>query len=517
MIGLGAPWWLIALAAIPLLRWLHRWQAPLSAAPVSAAFLWNRAESLGTGGARRQTPDPAWRRRALIAGLLVIAMAQPWWQRDSGVITVWIDDSLSMSASESGVSRLATALDELREALPDALARRVTLRSLSDPARALLSSNAAAFDPIQWLVASRGEPDPPPVAMLSPDAAHWLVTDGANERLVEWALSAPLRRIIRVGTATENVAVTQLAARRSLDSEGAFDLLIGISNQGTEAATRELHLTSDTRDLATWALSIRAGETQTLTANHVIADDTLTAALNSGDAVALDDSLVLPPSAIARTPVSLDAACPADLSLAIRSHPGLDVVAAGVAAELQLDCSDRPRRAQALLRFHTSAAAPVDAPAEWTSGVGRLQELHLPEDWIAAATWDAALLREYEILLAVNDKPLLVRHQEQPFVIETVLDMSRPQFTRQPEYAVLIAGLIDLALGRAVLDATAIAMNDVEASNIVPSDIVAPETYEHPHGAIRQPVSDMLLALAAFLLFADMLLLWRAGREARRA
>ncbi len=517
MIGLGAPWWLIALAAIPLLRWLHRWQAPLSTAPVSAAFLWDSAESLSAGGENRQRPDPAWRRRALIAALLALALAQPWWQRDSGLITVWIDDSLSMSATEQGESRLVTGLAELRRALQESGAGRVTLRSLSDPARTMLDRDPDAFDAGEWLAASQGEPDPPAAALLSRDSAHWLVTDGANEQLVEWAVSAPLQRIIRVGVATENVAVTRIAARRNLDSAGSFDLLIDVSNQGSDSANRELQLASATGDFYTRMLALRAGETRHLTATHAVGENELTASLSPADAVALDDSLTLSLAEIARIPVALDVLCPAPLALAIRAHPTLLVVPAGETAELQLNCSDRVPLAPAVLRFHTAATAPVDVSLEWWPGAGRLQELQLRQDWMAAAAWNVEPEGEYETLLAANQRPLLIRRPSRPTVLETVLDMSRPEFVRQPEYAALIAGLIDLALGRTLLDAVAIATIDPGASDIVPSEVVASEGTQLRHGAIRQPLSDLLLALAALVLLADMLLLWRAAREARRA
>ena len=211
MVGLSVPWWLIALAVIPLVRWLHRWQAPLSNTPVSAIFLWDKAGFTGTGGETRHTPDPAWRRRALIASLLVVALAEPWWQRDGGLVSVWIDDSLSMTATEQGISRLANGLLVLDQALQDSGSGRVTLRSLSDPSRAVQGNDPLAFDANTWLAASQGEPRPLSAALLSPEHAHWLVTDGANERLVEWAEDAPLARVITFGNATENVAVTPFA------------------------------------------------------------------------------------------------------------------------------------------------------------------------------------------------------------------------------------------------------------------------------------------------------------------
>ena len=110
MFGLTTPWWLFALTVIPLIRWLHRWRAPLSRASVSALFLWTTVDAVSAGGLSQQIPDPAWRRRALIASLLILALAGPWLQRDELRITVWIDDTLSMATIEQDQSRLAEGL-----------------------------------------------------------------------------------------------------------------------------------------------------------------------------------------------------------------------------------------------------------------------------------------------------------------------------------------------------------------------------------------------------------------------
>ena len=67
MFGLLQPWWLIALGVIPLIRWLHRRQAPLSSHAVSAVFLWQAEAPVDAPGSEQRPPDTAWRRRALIA------------------------------------------------------------------------------------------------------------------------------------------------------------------------------------------------------------------------------------------------------------------------------------------------------------------------------------------------------------------------------------------------------------------------------------------------------------------
>ena len=517
MAGLSLPWWLIALAVIPLIRWLHRWQAPLSETPVSAVFLWETAASIGAGGEVSRKPEAAWRRRALIAALLVVALAEPWWQRAVGPVTVWIDDSLSMSAIEREDSRLANGLAILEQALQDSDTRSVTLRSLSDPAKAFLGNDPRAYDASTWLAASPGNPQPLPAALLNLDSAHWLLTDGADERLVRWAANAPLTRVIAVGEATENTAVTRLAARPDLETPGSVHVLASVSNQGDREAIRRLRIESGASILESRALTIHPGETRHLTATYALGGAGLTASLDPKDAVSLDDSLTLAASAIARVPVHLDAACPGELSMAIRSHPVLVPVATSGTAQLQVICSDDPLIAEAILRVHVSGSEPATGPLDWQPGARRLQELHLPQEWISVAAWDAEPEGDFETLLATGEKPLVIRRKDKMSVVETVLDMSRPSFSHQPEYAAVVAGLIDLALNRPLLDSVVKSTIDPIASRIAPSKLPTRTFEGSSYGVTRQSLSNIFLALAVLVLLTDIILVWRARREARRA
>jgi hypothetical protein len=136
---------------------------------------------------------------------------------------------------------------------------------------------------------------------------------------------------------------------------------------------------------------------------------------------------------------------------------------------------------------------------------------------VSVAAWDDALAGNFETLLVANEAPLVIRRQGSTRVIETVLDMSRPTFSRQPEYAAVVAGLIDLTLDRRLLDSVAISMTDPAASRIAPSNMHVRASAANSHGAIRQSLSNALLAIAVLVLLADMFLLWRAREEARRA
>ena len=106
---------------MPVIRWLHRFQAPDSSQSVSALFLWAGSRHEQAAGQQQSKPDPAWRRRALASALLVAVLAGPYWLDAQRPIVVWVDDSLSMAAVENGQSRLDAAFAELSGQVSEAL------------------------------------------------------------------------------------------------------------------------------------------------------------------------------------------------------------------------------------------------------------------------------------------------------------------------------------------------------------------------------------------------------------
>jgi len=151
MPGFINPLWLIALGLIPLIRWLHRWQSPLSSWPVSALFLWRNSTADQQAGKEKRPPEPAWRRRALAAAFMITALSGPYLQSESRSLTVWIDDSLSLGTVENGSTRLETLFARLASALEDhdPAWEEVTLRSLTNPGRAqhYSAGDFGAIDP----------------------------------------------------------------------------------------------------------------------------------------------------------------------------------------------------------------------------------------------------------------------------------------------------------------------------------------------------------------------------------
>ena len=127
------PLWLAGLVLLPAIRWLHRAGPPRREVAVSRLALWRGAEASRPNPGARRPPDPAWRRRALLAALLLIALAGPRWPEERVRVTLWVDDSLSMLTREASGTRLAEGLASARSQLAELPQADVEVRVLSDP------------------------------------------------------------------------------------------------------------------------------------------------------------------------------------------------------------------------------------------------------------------------------------------------------------------------------------------------------------------------------------------------
>ena len=493
MAGVLHPWWLLALVAVPLIWWLHRRDAPLARYPVAALFLWEAAaEPAGSGSARR-SPDPAWRRRALIAALLALALAAPYVETQPVAVTAWIDASLSMQAVETGASRIEHARAELRRALDEDGYAEVVTRTL---------------------------PRPLPET-LARDTAHWLVTDGADAQVNAWAEHVPLERVIRVGTATENVAVTRLAARRLSSAPDRFGVLVAATNLGDRPAERLLVIDGDGTSLLRERLAIAAGAT--VHRRVVAGPATITAALDAGDVLQADDRLSIPAREFAPTAVSVDAGCGPSLRRAVEQHPALTVAPGSDALAIECPSDSLPAPAPAetaRIRALRTATRPLPARPAWLPVPGvQFATVRLTAG-VPAGRWPAQPDGRGLVALTAAGGPLVVatptgagRHG-----VDTVIDLADPAFAREPAYAPFVAALVDIALGRPTLDPVVSRTNDLRESTIRPLPVTAgTATAEPPFASRRLPLTDALLLAALLVLALDGLRLTRARTGIRHA
>ncbi|MBS0366374.1 MAG: hypothetical protein JSR67_11205 [Proteobacteria bacterium] len=471
------------LALVPLLWWLHRARnraEPLYVASVLFAEASRTSPDTSTPQIPRQA-DWTWLRRALLVVVLCAALAGVRRTPGAQPIVVWVDGSASLQTAESGASRQVRALARLQQELAARRGADITVRSLAQPG---FSMHVDSHFDVASLAARlpRGPPVLPQGASLDPRAGQWVVTDGANPRLARWLASAPIDRVIREGTATENAAVVLLALRPSLRNPARSDVLVSVHNAGQSIAHRRLDF-SDGPSRSWSMLTLGPGETRNVhfqTGNPPL---TLTARLSPADALPDDDALTLGVPRSLRASVAVDPACGHSLGAAVQANPAV-VVSAAAGAELLVDCSDRWResRQPRLVVRRASNPQPVRESAFWVS------RLQLPEISPAVglrATGEALTpAAGDEAILTAGGRPL-VALRTHPRRVDTRLDLLDQDLAARAEYPLLISTLLDLTVGEELLGRVAARSRAVEETVIAPALPVARES--QARNSPRQP------------------------------
>ncbi len=516
MLSFATPAWLLGLLLVPVIRWLHRGGPQLRRVPVASLAPWRTAAVTGPSAGTRRPPDPAWRRRALAASLLAVALAGPRLVAPVERITLWADDSLSMLTQESGGSRLETGLAEVAAELAAQRRVDVEVRALGNPWQAFDGLEAATVTAV-LAAAGQREPVAPPAGLLRADRQHWLLTDGADPGLAAAATDARFSRVFHVGAASRNVGLVRLAARRSLGERDRLDLELQVENGGNAEEERVVVLSTDAGEVMRASVKIEAGGTATLSAQAPMSS-AVQARLEPGDALAADDALALDAGAIAARRVAIDAACPAALVAALQAHPALIVVANGAAADLAVDCGGAAvATAIPRIRFlRDRASTAVDGLVTWSSGVGVGQRRNLDAAPLRARGQLAPPGDGDEVLLAAGSTPLIVqRRSARAAVIETALDTESDTLD-PPQTPLLVAFLVDRVLSAALLDPVAVAAREERSVQVVPLDDVTGVAAALP-SAPRQSRDRTwpLLALAVLVLLWELAALWGRWRRER--
>jgi hypothetical protein len=509
--SLGAPLWLLGLLLLPVIRWLHRGGRHRRALPVSHLGLWQGAAVALAGAGRSQPPDPAWRRRALLAALISIALAGPQLPDHRVAVTLWIDDSISMLTREPQGTRLAEGLARARKMLAELADADVELRTLGDPWRSLGGPTEAVGAALAASAGAR-EPEPPPAALLRGDRLHWLLTDGADAALLDWPDGRQADRVIQVGAVTRNVGLARASARRSLDDPRKDELQLRITNGGTAAEKRVLVITTEAGEVARSVHEIDPGASVLVPAS-IPASARVRATLQPGDALPEDDEIALDLAPLRRRRVATDPHCPAALVAAVASHPALAAVperAEDVVA--RLDCSARgPALDIPALRVLADGASKLaSGPMLWSPSVAAAQRVRLEAGPLGLAARLAARAGD-AVLLAAGDEPVVVRRAAPAKLIETSLDFTSPGIARGPLIPLLVNLMFEQLLGGRLLDAIALADRGAAASRVAPSEPVREGAGRPlPSGpAARRDGTRPLLALALLVLMWEIVALGR--------
>lgn len=511
----AAPLWLLGLAGLPAIRWLHRGGRHRQAVPVSRLGLWRGSMANDPDRAARRPPDPAWRRRALLTALIVAALAGPRWSDERPDITLWVDDSISMLTREAGGTRLALVLAQAREQLAGVAHAGVEVRALGDPWHPLgaLGDTAAAA---LAAGAGRREPAAPPAALLQRDRQNWLLTDGAEARLFDWPDGSRPHRVIEVAGVTRNAGLTRLSARRSAGDPQQFELLAEVRNGGSTEETRRVVFTSDTGASAGSMQRIEPGKPTLVTA-LIPASASVRATLQPTDALAEDDELVLDLAPLRRQRVTVDPGCAPALASAVRAHPALAVTQAGAtSADAVLDCGTlNPGAGLPTIRVRADRApAALTGSLQWAASVAGSRRAGIDAQQLRVAATLQARPPD-AVVLAVGDQPVLVVRAGAAKRLETSLDFEAMAGARGPEIPLLLNLMLEQLLGRPLLDAIAVSERDAAAVAVVP----APRRATAPVPLPSVEPHAQLDAVRPLLLAALTVLLWEIaalGRQWRR-
>ena len=510
---------------LPLIHWLHRGGRHRRAVRVSHLGLWRGVAASLPATAERGPPDPAWRRRALLAALLFVALSGPQLPQRRPAITLWINDSLSMLTREPfGAqvdTRVAEGLKQARSLLVELAQADVEVRTLNDPWHTLGGlTEAAAAAAVAG--AGRKQPTAPPAALLRRDRAHWLVTDGADATLFDWPDGKHPDRIIQVGQVTRNVGLERLAARRNLNDPDQVDLLLKLTNGGSTVETRELVVVTAAGEMARSTHRLDPGTSALVTAK-VPASAQVRATLQPGDALAEDDTIALDLRPLRRRHVAVDSTCAAALRAAVAAHPALALAPENAAdAEAALDCGAHraPHHLATIRVLAETAPTQPRGLLQWSAAVPESRRFRLdPERLQLAARLQAR--PEDAVLLAVGGEPVIVSRAGASKLVETSLDFDAMSLMRGPEIPLLLNLMIERLLGSGLLDEIAITDRGPASSRVAPSGRVgmgagagsggpAPITSRLPHDGTWP-----LLLLAVLALLWEIVALGRQWKLLR--
>lgn len=518
-------WLAAALAAPPLMWWLHRLRRPAAQHRVSALFLWRGQGSEQQSGMRPGAVDSRWWLRTLIAAGLAAAVAGPIWSDGGGRnIEIWFDDSFSMQVRETEGLRYETAVDALMRALAEGQPEQVTVHSLASPGRVLTLKPSTTNDWRRrlsgWVKVSPSALVLPPSVQMRPEAEHWLVSDGAAAELTSWLDDAPIHRIIRVGQATENTGLTRISLRRSLRDHGVMIGHAEIRNFGNRSSERRLVVREGNRVVhrETLSLAPEAHLNRTFRFDPAGAA-ALEARILGVDALPADDSLTLEYGPTAGVSVRMSGNCSRPLRTAIKAHPAVSLSAGNEApspATLTVACGRaRPvARGPVIWVRHGGGGAVVRAEPRWTSAAGPLQDVILAPAWLRRIS-PVAVRPGLEPLLVAGEEPLILVAGASRRMVEVRLDFGRSELAGRPEFPALIAGLIELALGYSPIEAYAETDRHAAAGMIRPRDLAVPADRSPSRTVGRKiDLAPYLIAVVLGLFLLDTG--WSAARRRRR-
>ena len=508
----SSPAWLVGLLLVPILWYLHRSGPVLRSHPVENLDLWRAAEVGLDGPGARRRPDPAWVRRALIAAALAFALAGPTLDRPAERVTLWIDDSLSLSTVESGQTRLARALDEASAALRADGVVDLEIRALGQPWRSLPHRlDDAAIQSLPTAGGAR-EFELPATDLLAPRRTHWLVTDGASAGVNAWLATAPISRVFQSGVERRNVGIARVSVRRQPGDPSREAVLVRLVNGGDVAEQRRLELHGPGGLLDAREVPLAPGASATASFEVTADVGEVTARLMPSDALPADDVVSADTTALAPLATAVDAACPAAVHAAVRAHPSLRLER-GPGVRLAIDCGTGVGSTGRVPRVRFTAGAPgtVDASTVSWSTTGASGPPPAGPELVTRGRVEPPGASDL-VLLEAAGTPLVVLRRGPPALVETSIQPPVAVSSAETEFPLLVGWLVDAAIGERLLGREVHAGRGESESRVVP---LAALQARPQVAAVVQPAPDESFS-RPLLWLALALLLWDAAALARR-
>jgi hypothetical protein len=461
----------------------------------------------------------------LIATLLILSLAQPVLQTErTRSIEVWLDDSLSMYTQEAGQQRMQRAMEQLVRYLVDAEPSRALIHSLGDSAALLsLEPHTASIwqrQLAEWTALPRGEPDNPPANLL-PRHEHILITDGADKALNNWAGAAPLHHIIRVGKASQNIALTRLSLREPVHESERISGIARVDNTGDSPQQARLIVQQGDHIVENRLIEIPASDITTVsfTLPPRAVESRLRARVESADdPLPLDNSLQLDTGTLSPgLHYRMRGDCGRFLQAVLDAYPVF--IADEAQPHLIVDCAAQgPDSLQPTLRLPPPLyVRHTQEPAHWHTNAP-FDSLQLAFN-LPYSDEAPPLSADTIPILSADDRQLIRWAGGGARVIESYLDIRDEALARQTEYPLLIIGLLERLTGRSLAMAPLSATKDIAASRIKPLAIAISTLSPGQAVPGEKPLMLPLMIICLLLLLFDAALAsglhWRVGRNDR--
>ncbi len=533
-----SPLWLTALACIPLLWWLQRYQRSGYQIKVPSLLLWQKSiNATLTNQPGRQT-DPVWWLRTLIFCLVVLSLSQPQWfssESDSlQPLVIWLDDSISMYAQENDHQQqqrsriqlgIVKAGELVGQAFTDAMKpTSIIVRPLSHPGKSLPLDITDAVhwkeQVMAWLPRPPSEPIDPAAIGNTGDAKNWFVSDGASENVTGWVNALHPDQLIPVGDASENVGVSRMSLRADLVTDDALLLTVHLRNQGDESAGRELIVTLNGEPIEQRHIQLTSGSSsyQSFSLPSSQKDIEVVARITPSDALAEDDQMRFFWS-MAKHRIYYDSGCGAGFKAALALHPAIELTSsyltdAGTQADLQVLCSDKaaPEVGPAIVLLGSPGGWRQPKAVSWIppartvpAGDHSLTQTNISPPWL-----EVNRLSQTKYDLSLSQQPLLVSDFGPLIGLDAAhnllyvgLNMEDPRLLRRPEFPVLVDYLIRQVLPTVGVSYSGAGRNQIQFTGIKPR----PLTTQEPISKVNQSGQGKKFSLLPWLVLFTLMLL----------